>query len=530
MSAASFLLAAWGPCSLLCMGFIPSKWANSHVQKMRTTSMALSAMAFVLALAGTVALAWHGPIDVSFALWSVPIPLSVGVFVDNLTIIMLLLISFVGMVIVRFSMHYLDGEATQGRFFRWMSFTIGAALMLVISRNLVMLTAAWMLTSLGLHKLLTHYPERHWALWTARKKFLISRLGDLMLVTALGLTYGNFGTTDYQELFAAAALLDPSNDLPWSISLVGVLYALGAMTKCAQFPFHSWLPDTMEAPTPVSALMHAGIINAGGFLVIRLSPLISLSPVALDLLKFVGLFTAIFGSLVMLTQPSIKRTLAYSTIAQMGFMMLQCGLGAYSAATLHIVAHACYKGYAFLMSGSCAKVIEPAAGKSSTIVRVMALPTAITIAIGLSIGVFSLFGHSDAQGPAIFVLRLIPAMAMTQLIWSGFKTASWRIATKAVLAAVTLTGAYGAALFAMDFALAGSVPHRQASVSILDEALIVMTFVCFCGLLTLPILANSPAGAAWLARFYVHVINGFYVDIPARQLTARFWGRTTPVP
>ena len=159
------------------------------------------------------------------------------------------------------------------------------------------------------------------------------------------------GSFDYRDMFAAADAIHNLPTAAWH-ELIGILFVLGAMTKSAQFPFHSWLPDTMETPTPVSALMHAGVINAGGFLVIRLSPLVSLSPIALDLLALIGALTAMLGAVVMLTQTSIKRSLAYSTIAQMGFMMLQCGLGAFSAALLHIVAHSAYKAHAFLSSGS----------------------------------------------------------------------------------------------------------------------------------------------------------------------------------
>ncbi len=181
----------------------------------------------------------------------------------------------------------------------------------------------------------------------------------MALLVAMILTYYCFGSFDYRDIFASAAnaqfvIADKYHLLSW----IGTLFVIGAMTKSAQIPFHSWLPDTMETPTPVSALMHAGIINAGGFLIIRLSPLVSQSHVALDLLAIVGAATAILGAVVMLTQTSIKRTLAYSTIAQMGFMMLQCGLGAFSAALLHIIAHSLYKAHAFLSSGS---VLESAA-------------------------------------------------------------------------------------------------------------------------------------------------------------------------
>ena len=530
MVTANLVLTACGPLLLLCLGLIPDKWANAHVRQMRTLSMMFATTAFALGLAVTASVAWLGPIDWKLFGGNSPIPFSLGVYVDHLATVMLLLISFVGMIIVRFSSKYLDGEAAQGRFFRWICFTIGAALTLVISRNLVMFTAAWMMTSLGLHKLLTHYPERDWAIWTARKKFLISRLGDLLLLAALGMTILSFGTTDYRDLFAIAEVRNAPASVSWSISLIGLFFVLGAMTKSAQFPFHTWLPDTMEAPTPVSALMHAGIINAGGFLVIRLSPLISLSEVAVDLLKVVGLVTAIFGSLVMLTQTSVKRTLAYSTIAQMGFMMLQCGFGAYSAATLHIVAHACYKAYAFLMSGSQPEVIQSAGERRSPFAQVLALLVAILIAVGLTVGLLSSLIYGDMARPQAIVLVLIPTVAMTQLIWCGISTGLIRLATKSVLTAAALMTVYAAAYRVMDWVIADAVPSHRDSASIFDFTLIAVSFVGFGGLLILPALVNSSARAAWLSRFYVHAMNGFYVDIPARQLTARFWGRMTPVP
>jgi NAD(P)H-quinone oxidoreductase subunit 5 len=156
---------------------------------------------------------------------------------------------------------------------------------------------------------------------------------------------------EFSELFQilASASAESLESLP--LSLISVLFALGAITKAAQVPFHFWLPETMEAPTPVSALMHAGIINAGGFLMIRLNPLLAHSAAAHWILVVVGAITAIFGAMVMMTQNDIKKKLAYSTTSQMGIMMLCCGLGAYSLALFHIVAHSFYKAHAFLSTG-----------------------------------------------------------------------------------------------------------------------------------------------------------------------------------
>ena len=322
---------------LMAAGLIPRDWANAHIDFMRQLAKTLSVAAAALAVVASVWLAFGGPIDVPLGVVPGLPALNFGVYFDDLAAIMLLLISFIGAVICRYAVRYLDGDREQGRFLCWMLFTLGAVLVLVTSRNLLQFATAWLFADLGLHELLCHHRHRSWAIWAARKKLLISLLGNAFLIAALAVTYATLGSFDYTDLFAkAVALREQSAPNSMMIWAIGSLFVLAAMTKSAQFPFHSWLPDTMEAPTPVSALMHAGIINAGGFLVIRLSPLLVLSPAALSLLALIGAITALLGGVVMLSQTSVKRSLAFSTIAQMGFMMLQCGLGGFSAALLHI--------------------------------------------------------------------------------------------------------------------------------------------------------------------------------------------------
>lgn len=174
---------------------------------------------------------------------------------------MTLLVSGVGTVAYRFSMHYLDGEPGQAHFLRWLCFTVSVAYLLMLSTNLLLLFAAWACTSLGLHKLLTFYHNRSEAHRPARKKFLISRLGDVVLLTAIVLIWINWGTLDLLAFLERVGKPVGWDGAPTAAAL---LIVAAALTKSAQFPFHSWLPETMESPTPVSALMHAGIINAGG--------------------------------------------------------------------------------------------------------------------------------------------------------------------------------------------------------------------------------------------------------------------------
>jgi len=528
------LLAAAPPTLLLLAGLIPSTWANRHVNLMRTLGLGITSLALAFAIATASLLAWHGPSDVALIRLTWPLQLSFGVYIDSLSAVMLLLISFIGVIITRYSISYLDREATQGQFLRWMLFSLGAVQLLVVSRDLVMLTSAWMLTSAGLHRLLNHYPDRTWAVWAARKKFLISRLGDLMLLAALWLTYYCFGTTQYAEIFAAAQKLHESSaGGDFWISAIGSLYVLGAMTKSAQFPFHSWLPDTMETPTPVSALMHAGIINAGGFLVLRLSPLISLSHLALDFLALIGAFTALFGGLVMLTQTSVKRQLAYSTMAQMGFMMLQCGLGAFSAALLHIVAHSLYKAHAFL---SCGSVLDAAArtktdgGRLDPSRRIpLMLPAAIMLAIAICSTTVWIFGVDLASKPGAIILSLILSIALTQLIWSALSIGSTRLAVWGILAAALVSVGYYGAYLVADQILLHSVSHQTITPSLLDSLVILIVALGFIGIFLLQAAAVSGWSHPLFRSLYVHALNGFYLDVPARRITARIYGYSSPV-
>ena len=191
---------------------------------------------------------------------------------------------------------------------------------------------------------------------------------------------------------------------------VGYLLVACAAFKSAQFPWHSWLPDTMETPTPVSAFMHAGIINAGGFLLIRLAPLLTHAPAALHAIAVVGAVTAGFGGVVMLAQPSVKRALAYSTIAQMGFMLLQCGLGAFGLALLHLVAHSLYKAHAFLRSGSTVGGVPRAAIALRPAALTLGALASLLLVTGLAT-LMATVAPAVPVRPDLFALVLVFALA-----------------------------------------------------------------------------------------------------------------------
>lgn len=268
--------------------------------------------------------------------------------VDQLALAMAVLVSLLGCVIVHYSANYLEGEPNQPRFVRAMLFTLACVSLLVISRDLLVIFLAWSATSLGMHYLLTFYRERKAAQIVAHKKFIASRLADACALIALYLVYQASGSLTLDALDAHAASLQT---LPAGLHWAAVLFALAAILKSAQLPLHGWLIQVMEAPTPVSALLHAGVVNIGGFVLIRLAELLALAPAAQILLVVTGSLTAALASLVMMTRISIKVRLAWSTCAQMGFMLMEIGLGLYELALLHLLAHSCYKAHAFLSAG-----------------------------------------------------------------------------------------------------------------------------------------------------------------------------------
>ncbi|MEZ6106166.1 MAG: proton-conducting transporter membrane subunit [Pirellulaceae bacterium] len=447
-----------------------------------------------------------------------------SLYIDSLTLVMAALISTLGIVVARFAIRYLDGQPRQAYFFRWFAFTLAAVLSLVLVGDLLSLTLAWIATSTGLHQLLTFHPDRREAVIAARTKFVISRLGDAFLILGLVLTYREFGSWRYDQVFAAVEGVQAagrSQALVW----IAVAYVLGAMTKSAQFPFHSWLPNTMETPTPVSALMHAGVINAGGFLIIRLSPLVAQSTLALDLLALIGAFTALFGALVASTQTSVKRSLAFSTVAQMGFMMLQCGLGAFSAALLHIVAHSAYKAHAFLSSGS---VLEAAQSRRVNWrgserwghVLVANLAALVIASVMLSIVGYS-FGILGTDKPGAIVLSLVMLLALTQLIGSSLTRRSPALVVRTLLASCGIVIAYAMSFRVFDLLLAQSVSHSAKSLSPWDALLVGSVMIGFAAMTLLSIRVKSGHSSQWLARLHTHAAAGFYIDVFWRRFIKR---------
>lgn len=498
---------------LLLMVLIPARRANTHVEGMIRLATAATAVTAVAGLVGVAMTQLAGPIHVRCTLIDVLSPIQLSMYVDGVSALMLTLVASVGWVVCRFSVRYLDGEPQQGNYFRWTGFTIGSVSLFVIAGSVPLMILGLLLTSIGLHFLLVHYNERPAARRAAAMKFVFSRIGDVCLTVAGLLLFKEFGTVELPQLFAAAGSVTETEMADnSSLPIVGVLLVMCAVFKSAQFPFHTWLPETMEAPTPVSAMMHAGIVNAGGYLLIRMAPVVSLAPVAMWVAAFTGAFTAIFAAMVMLSQTSVKRTLAWSTIAQMGFMILQCGLGAFSAAMLHIVAHSLYKAHAFLSSGSVmSESYAMAAGGAkmrSSIVSATLFCMAAAVTGGIFVVASSAVGISLVSKPGGFLLGFILCLSLTRWQWQTLLNGP-RFLLRGIAMTVVLIAAYLASFCLVDVIVA---PAFQESPVGGNTWLLNTIALAFAALMLCESLVRQYGQSAWLQRLYVHSSNGFYLD------------------
>jgi NADH-quinone oxidoreductase subunit L len=275
-------------------------------------------------------------------------------YIDWLSTLMALLVSGVSLVVHVFSVRYMQDDPAYTRFFVLLDGIVAVILLMVMAGDLLTLLLAWHLIGVFLYFLLNHDTRRpsssRYAFWT----LFTHRVGDLPLLAAIALIYHAFGTLTLPEVFAAITAHPHQTTLlglPLAETL-GVLILLAAFAKSAQFPLHTWLPYTMDGPTPVSALMHAGIVNSGGFLINRFAPVFVQTDGVLLLAFVIGLITTVMGSLMMLMQSDIKKALGYSTMGQMGYMVMECGLGAFSLAIYHLIAHGVFKATLFLGSGA----------------------------------------------------------------------------------------------------------------------------------------------------------------------------------
>jgi len=424
-----------------------------------------------------------------------------------LNMTLLVLIAFIALVVLRYARGNLEGDPDNVRFLRWLTLTRLAVMVTVTSNNLVLFWLSWTGISLGLHQLLMFYPERPRAVLAAHKKFILARIAELFLAAAFCLLYDAHHTLQISTLLAAYG----DQAAGFQDHAAALLLALVAIIKCAQLPVHGWLIQVVEAPTPVSALLHAGLINLGGFLLLLFAPLFDASGAARWLVLAVAGPSAVLAALVMSTRISVKVRLAWSTTAQMGLMLVECALGLHELALLHLLAHSCYKAYAFLSSGNAVNdwLQEELAARSAPGVPALAIAAVTSLAL---------------VGGYAYLFRLAPPVAPWLLI--GF-TAFVLLVTcmgygrrrplaSGIMAVSLLILAYTLAKLSVGALLPGGPSHysslQDAWICALDAAL----FMTFMALQLWP-------GHSLMRRLFITLNAGFYLDEWMTRATLRLW-------
>ncbi|MDY7099029.1 MAG: proton-conducting transporter membrane subunit [Pseudomonadota bacterium] len=436
---------------------------------------------------------------------------AVGLRTDLVAATMALLVGFIGWIVMRYSRTYIDGEEREGAFHALMLATLAAVMVFAQAGTMATLVLATLAVGLTLKRLLLFYPDRPEAQRAATKFAIVWHSGDILLILAAGLLFAAFQTG---ELAAISAAARDAETLGIAGNVAVVLIVIAAMLKTASFPLHGWLTEVMEAPTPVSALLHAGIINSGGVLLIANADLIQANSGAMAALVMVGGLTALFGAAVMLTQSAVKTALAWSTVSQMGFMLMQCGLGLWTLALLHILAHSLYKAHAFLSSGGAveevAKVRRPgpvAAASVPTVVKSFGLALVLYAAIA---GLFTyIFGPKTPQAIAMGAMLIF---GVAYMIAQGLADLAPRALTQRLVGSSLIAAIAYFSFQTLANAAWGSILPAAPVPGSLEWALIVIAVGSF-GLVAFaqalfPLWAHHPSTAG----LRVHLANGLYLN------------------
>ena len=422
------------------------------------------------------------------------------------------LVTVVGAVVVQYTRRYLDGDPNLASFTWFLGLSISSALCMMMADNLLLLVVGWGITSIGLHFLLTHNKNDEDAAAVARKKFMISRLGDIALLLALASIYQTWGTLSLTHLFEQMRI---SHQTP--VAAVWWI-CIAAISKSAQFPFHTWLPDTLASPTPVSALMHAGIINGGGTLLLKFAPALIEVPSAGLFLAIVGSVTMVVGMVSMWGQSSIKRKLAWSTVSQMGFMTAECGISAFVAALIHIFGHGLYKATAFLDSGT----VEPASPRPAGLTGApsLALITAgLLLSLPLQIGF-----HAGRIAPAQYAVMAMTGLAVGHVLVALYTYLSINTSPIRLWMTITACSQLIAFISALTFRVATQTLQlplaNPSQLTTITCAIPVATMIG----LTLYRAFEADFRASKIGRsIYIHSQSGFYVGLLADKLVSKIW-------
>ena len=412
-------------------------------------------LSFVLSVLVLKNMYWDGGPVENYTLytWAVSdgLQMNVGFLIDRLTVLMMVVVTFVSMVVHIYTVGYMADDPGYQRFFSYISLFTFSMLMLVMSNNFLQLFFGWEAVGLVSYLLIGFWYKKETAIFANLKAFLVNRVGDLGFILGIAGVVTFAGSLDYATVFASAGDIASQTveiipGKTWNAaSVVCILLFIGAMGKSAQMPLHVWLPDSMEGPTPISALIHAAtMVTAGIFMVARMSPLFELSETALAVVVTIGALTAILMGLVAVVQNDIKRVVAYSTLSQLGYMTVALGVSAYSAAIFHLMTHAFFKALLFLAAGSVIIAMhhEQDIRKMGGLKKYM--PITYWTAL---IGFLALIGFPGSGG---FFSKDLLIEAVRESHWEGQGVIYW-IAYLSVLLGVFVTALYSFRMFFLVF-------------------------------------------------------------------------------
>ena len=362
LSAATLLVVPMAPLvGAVLAGIFGTQFGGNWIGRKLSHSLTIGGvlLAFVLSALTLQSVVQDGArLNETLYTWMVVggLKMEIGFLVDGLTAMMMCVVTFVSLMVHVYTIGYMDEDEGYNRFFAYISLFTFAMLMLVMSNNMLQLFFGWEAVGLVSYLLIGFWFNKPSAIFANMKAFLVNRVGDFGFILGIGLLAAYTGTLNYVEVFGKAsdltALMLPGTD--WMlVTVICICLFIGAMGKSAQFPLHVWLPDSMEGPTPISALIHAAtMVTAGIFMVARMSPLFELSDAALNFILVIGAITALFMGFLGIIQNDIKRVVAYSTLSQLGYMTVALGASAYSVAVFHLMTHAFFKALLFLGAGS----------------------------------------------------------------------------------------------------------------------------------------------------------------------------------
>lgn len=504
------LLVFLAPAAFIITAIASWFQAGARPALVKQMSFASTIIGILIAAISGVLVYYNGLLETSFLGFQ---EIGISLRLDAISVSMFGMIALLGFIVVKFSSNYLDGDKRQGAFVGRLAATIASVQLLVLSGNLGVLLVAWILTSISLHRLLVFYPERPGAVIAARKKFIVARLGDASLFAAIIVLYNQFGTGNLESIFQAIKI-NTAAGLPLAgIESAAILIALAAILKSAQFPTHGWLIEVMETPTPVSALLHAGLLNAGPFLIVRMAFIMEASSYASLILLGIGGFTALFASVVFLTQTSVKTALGYSSIAHMGFSLMVCGLGAYPAAMLHLVAHSFYKAHAFLASGSVIDMVRAAkVAQPTRIGSPLRIALGIVLALGVYIGFAMIWGLNPSQELSLVFIGSIIVLGISRIFAAAIDSdAKFAMIGRASFFAILVAASFFALEAGMHYLLTSQVPSliQPSGMELIFMGVLLFAFTT---VIVLQIIAPVLSSSAAYQSLAIHVRNGLYVN------------------